>query len=316
MMQMYQNVSFHESMNAVIQVYNVIIANAISQFCSLSGIITPFIIHLKLCCFYSMSLPIAVAYVHSTDAEQAKKIAKKWQLPYLGDKNAASKHDELTFLLQVNDQCLELIKCDEPKLGGIKVDFADGAVAHRRKFGGGRGQDIAKAIGLKHGFTPHVLDATAGLGRDGFLLACLGCKVTLMERMPIVAALLEDGLERGMLNSDVGKLISEKMSLIHASSIENMHMAEQPDVIYLDPMYPHREKSALVKKEMRVFQSLVGEDLDADNLLEPALALAKYRVVVKRPSYAPPLADKKPSTSIKMKKNRFDVYVNQAIPKS
>jgi len=92
-------------------------------------------------------------------------------------------------------------------------------------------------------------------------------------------------------------------------------LAQQPDVIYLDPMYPHREKSAAVKKEMRVFQSLVGEDLDADNLLEPALALAKYRVVVKRPSYAPPLNNKKPSTSIKMKKNRFDVYVNQAIPK-
>jgi 16S rRNA (guanine1516-N2)-methyltransferase len=94
-----------------------------------------------------------------------------------------------------------------------------------------------------------------------------------------------------------------------------MTLAEQPDVIYLDPMYPHKEKSALVKKEMRVFQSLVGEDLDADALLAPAIALAKYRVVVKRPSYAPPLANKKPSTSINMKKNRFDVYVNQAIPK-
>ena len=80
-------------------------------------------------------------------------------------------------------------------------------------------------------------------------------------------------------------------------------------------MYPHREKSAAVKKEMRVFQTLVGEDLDADNLLAPAIALAKYRVVVKRPSYAPPLDGKKPSTSINMKKNRFDVYVNQAIPK-
>ena len=80
-------------------------------------------------------------------------------------------------------------------------------------------------------------------------------------------------------------------------------------------MYPHREKSAAVKKEMRVFQSLVGEDLDADALLAPALALAKYRVVVKRPSYAPPLNNKKPSTVINMKKNRFDVYVNLAIPK-
>jgi 16S rRNA (guanine1516-N2)-methyltransferase len=80
-------------------------------------------------------------------------------------------------------------------------------------------------------------------------------------------------------------------------------------------MYPHREKSAAVKKEMRIFQSLVGEDLDADDLLTPALELAKYRVVVKRPSYAEPLNNVKPTTSIKMKKNRFDVYVKLAIPK-
>jgi 16S rRNA (guanine1516-N2)-methyltransferase len=262
-----------------------------------------------------MNPNVAIAYVHSSDTEQAKRIAKKWQLPYIGDRNAVSQHPTLSFLLQVNEQRLELCKLDEPKLGAICVDFVDGAVAHRRKFGGGRGQDIAKAIGLKHGFTPHVLDATAGLGRDGFLLAGLGCQVTLMERMPIVAALLDDGLARAQLNSEIND-IANNMQLIHASSIENMSLAQQPDVIYLDPMYPHREKSALVKKEMRVFQSLVGEDLDADALLTPALALAKYRVVVKRPSYAPPLDNKKPSTSIKMKKNRFDVYVNLAIPKA
>jgi len=259
---------------------------------------------------------VAVGYVDSSDTELAKKTAKKWNLLYIGDVNSAVKYHQLEFLLQVNHQYLELVKLDEPKLGAIKVDFVDGAVAHRRKFGGGRGQEIAKAIGLKHGFTPHVLDATAGLGRDGFLLAGLGCQVTLMERMPIVAALLSDGIERAKLNLEIGELITSKMNLIHASSIENMaQLVSQPDVIYLDPMYPHKEKSALVKKEMRVFQSLVGEDLDADDLLEPALALAKYRVVVKRPSYAPPLNNKKPSTCIKMKKNRFDVYVNLAIPK-
>lgn len=258
---------------------------------------------------------IAVAYVDTVDTEKAKRIAKKWQLDYIGDIAAVKNHPKLLFALQVNLQRLELSKLDEPKLGAICVDFVDGATAHRRKFGGGRGQDIAKAVGLKHGFTPNVLDATAGLGRDAFVLATLGCNVTMMERMPIVAALLEDGLERAKLSTEIND-ITERMSLINASSIENMTLAEPPDVIYLDPMYPHREKSAAVKKEMRVFQSLVGEDLDADNLLAPAIALAKYRVVVKRPSYAPPLAGKAPSTSINMKKNRFDVYVNQAIPKN
>ena len=258
---------------------------------------------------------IAVAYVTGDDADYAKKIAKKWKLDYLGDHKAAAKQPTLAFLLQVNQQYLELCKLDEPKLGAIRVDFVEGAVAHRRKFGGGRGQEIAKAVGLKHGFSPHVLDATAGLGRDAFLLASLGCQVTMMERMPIVAALLEDGLERARLNMEVNALIGDKMALIHASSLQDMALSQQPDVVYLDPMYPHKEKSALVKKEMRIFQSLVGADLDADGLLAPALALAKYRVVVKRPSYAPPLDNKTPSTSIKMKKNRFDVYVKQAIPK-
>lgn len=259
---------------------------------------------------------IAVGYVLASDADMAKRIAQQWKFDYIGDKNAVSKHAHLQFLLQVNGQYLELCKLDEPKLGAISVDFVEGAVAHRRKFGGGRGQDIAKAVGLKHGFTPHVLDATAGLGRDAFVLASLGCHVTLMERMPVVAALLQDGLSRAELNADIGEMIREQMTLLHASSLESMELAQAPDVVYLDPMYPHREKSAAVKKEMRVFQSLVGEDLDADGLLAPALALAKYRVVVKRPSYAPPLDNKTPSTSIKMKKNRFDVYVNQAIPKN
>jgi Protein of unknown function (DUF548). len=257
---------------------------------------------------------IAVGYVDSVDSEYAKRLAKKWQFNYLGDVAAASKQPTLEFVLQMHHHALELCKLDEPKLGAIKVDFVEGAVAHRRKFGGGRGQDIAKAVGLKHGFTPYVLDATAGLGRDAFVLASLGCQLTLMERMPVVAALLDDGIERAKLNADVAD-IANNMCLVNASSIENMDLATAPDVIYLDPMYPHREKSAAVKKEMRIFQSLVGEDLDADDLLEPALALAKYRVVVKRPNYAPPLADKKPSMSIKMKKNRFDVYVKQAIPK-
>lgn len=210
-----------------------------------------------------------VGYVDKFDKLLAQQIAKQWQLTYIGDVAALKNRTDCKFALQVNYQHLELIKCDEPKLGAIKVDFVDGAVAHRRKFGGGRGQDIAKAVGLKHGFTPSVLDATAGLGRDAFVLASLGCDVTLMERMPIVAALLANGLSRAELSNDT-KEIASRMRLIHASAIENMKLAQAPDVIYLDPMYPHREKSAAVKKEMRIFQHLVGTDDDADTLLAPA----------------------------------------------
>jgi 16S rRNA (guanine1516-N2)-methyltransferase len=109
------------------------------------------------------------------------------------------------------------------------------------------------------------------------------------------------------------------MSLLHASSHDALTQLVsdpnfvRPDVVYLDPMYPHKKKSALVKKEMRVFQTLVGADNDADSLLAPAMALATKRVVVKRPDYAEFLAGQKPSTAIETKKNRFDVYVLAAM---
>ncbi|MGR5120143.1 class I SAM-dependent methyltransferase [Vibrio astriarenae] len=226
------------------------------------------------------------------------------------------------FALVLSQGRLELRKLDEPKLGAIFVDFVSGAVAHRRKFGGGKGQSIAKAVGLNKGVTPTVLDGTAGLGRDSFVFASLGCHVQMVERHPVVAALLDDGLSRAMQDPEIGSWVSERLSLIHASShdaLDELASREgfvQPDVVYLDPMYPHPEhkkKSALVKKEMRVFQSLVGADHDADGLWQPAMNLATKRVVVKRPDYAPYLAEQTPSMKIETKKNRFDVYVKAAM---
>lgn len=238
------------------------------------------------------------------------------------DRWGLTQSDESPFALVLTESRLELRKLDEPKLGAIYVDLAGGAVAHRRKFGGGKGQAIAKAAGLNKGATPTVLDGTAGLGRDAFVLASLGCKVQMVERHPVVAALLDDGLSRAMRDPDIGEWVAERMSLIHASSHNALEQLAQdpefvkPDVVYLDPMYPHPEskkKSALVKKEMRVFQSLVGADHDADGLLEPALALANKRVVVKRPDYANWLNEQKPAMAIETKKNRFDVYVNASM---
>ncbi len=249
-------------------------------------------------------------------ASELDEIAQRWLLTH---------SDESVFALVLTSEQLELRKVDEPKLGAIFVDWVSGAVAHRRKFGGGKGQSIAKAAGLNKGVTPTVLDGTAGLGRDAFVLASLGCKVQMVERHPVVAALLDDGLNRAKQDSEIGPWVSERVTLLHASShdaLDNLANDEsfvRPDVVYLDPMYPHPEnkkKSALVKKEMRVFQSLVGADNDADTLLAPALKLATKRVVVKRPDYAEWLAEQKPSMAIETKKNRFDVYVIAAMTES
>ncbi|OCG01428.1 class I SAM-dependent methyltransferase [Gilliamella sp. wkB112] len=235
----------------------------------------------------------------SSNLAQLKLLAEQW----------LTAHAHLPFNLVSQANQLELQKLDEPKLGAVYVNFVSGAMAHRRQFGGGRGEAIAKAVGIKGDYLPTVIDATAGLGRDAFVLASLGCKVTMFERHPVVAALLEDGLQRAYQDPTIGSLLQQHLYLIYNSSISGLSSYnEKPDVVYLDPMFPHRQKSALVKKEMRIFQQLVGSDIDADNLLQPARLLAKKRVVVKRPVYAPFLADQKPIANIKTKNHRFDIY--------
>lgn len=235
----------------------------------------------------------------STHSAQLSQLAEQW----------LSTHADLPFvLLNQNDQ-LALQKTDEPKLGAISVDFTSGAMAHRRQFGGGRGEAIAKAVGVKGDYLPTVVDATAGLGRDAFVLAAVGCHVTMFERHPVVAALLDDGLQRAYQDPNIGSWLQQHLHLIYHSSITGLESyPEKPDVVYLDPMFPHRQKSALVKKEMRIFQQLVGSDSDADSLLEPARRLAKKRVVVKRPDSASFLANEKPTAEIKTKNHRFDIY--------
>jgi len=246
------------------------------------------------------------------DTIHLDRISESWGLVH---------SDDSLFSLIWTGERLELKKRDEPKLGRIFVDWIAGSVAHRRKFGGGKGQSIAKAVGLNKGVTPSILDATAGLGRDSFVFASLGCHVQMVERHPVVAALLDDGLKRASENTEIGAWVKERVELLHASSLETLTDLsldddyKKPDVVYLDPMYPHAEnkKSALIKKEMRVFQHLVGSDSDADSLFKPALNLAGKRVVVKRPDYAIYLGNSEPTMSIKTKKNRFDVYVKAAM---
>ena len=194
----------------------------------------------------------------------------------------------------------------------VHVDFVEGALAHRRQFGGGRGQAIARAMGLKHGKTPSVLDITAGLARDAYILASLGCTLTLVEQSPVLFALVEDGIRRGVMDEEAAGVLHNFMNLVNADSVlymEHMDRETKPDVIYMDPMYPERNKSALVKKDMQILQHLLGKKQDAERLLKTALECAADRVVVKRPLHAKPVGNTEPDTSIKTKKTRYDVYL-------
>ncbi|MDP5029649.1 class I SAM-dependent methyltransferase [Paraglaciecola sp.] len=254
-------------------------------------------------------IPVTVAE-HATEILRikAQQTAQQWGLPFV-----EMSHQGL--VLVQSETHLGLKQLDEPKVGEVLVDFASEALTFRRLHGGGKKEAIAKAVGLKGQTALSVLDATAGLGRDAFVLASLGCKMQLIERSPAVAALLADGLQRAGEHAELAGWLPQRMSLQHGIAVNIMAnwQGERPDVVYLDPMFPHRKKSAAVKKEMRLFQQLLGPDEDADALLAPALALAKKRVVVKRPAGAPYLADKKPQLELQGKANRFDIYLSLTI---
>ena len=232
----------------------------------------------------------------------------------LADALSLPRQGEATLALQLGPQGLQLQESGEQAAGAVRVDFVKGALAHRRLHGGGSGQMIAKAVGIQPGVRPRVLDVTAGLGRDAFVLAQLGCPLTLIERQPIIAALLADGLERARSDAEVGPIV-ERMRLLRGNAITLMQgwSDEIPQVIYVDPMFPHRDKSALVKKEMRVFRPLVGDDDDAPALLAAALDLASHRVVVKRPRKAPPIEGPAPGYVLEGKSSRYDIYPRKTL---
>lgn len=205
--------------------------------------------------------------------------------------------------------------------GRIQVDFCAGAAAHRRQFGGGRGQIIAKAVGVSSKFKPHVLDATAGLGSDAFVLASLGCEVTMLERSPVARALLRDGLRRAQeyayaqQDRDLTAIVA-RMHLVTGDSIHwlERHSDTVADVIYLDPMFPERNKKAAVKKAMQALHVVVGMDEDEAKLLAAAQGRARFRIVVKRPRLAPAIAGSPPTYQLSGKACRYDIYTYRSLP--
>lgn len=174
-------------------------------------------------------------------------------------------------------------------------------------------QPLIRAIGLgrRNPIPPTVIDATAGLGEDAWLLAAFGCRVIAIERHPILAALFTDALARAAVK--VPK-VAERITVLHANAIDVLHHLsepEKPEVVYLDPMFPDADqRKSAERKPMRLLRRLVGGDEDADALLAAAVGAATRRVVVKRPLKAPPLAAHQysPTTTHKGNSVRYDVY--------
>ena len=191
-----------------------------------------------------------------------------------------------------------------------RVDFGSPAWQYRARQISWRKEQVARAVGLGRYKELHVVDATAGLGQDSYVLALLGAQVTCVERSPVVAALLRDGVlraqEAALPGADRLTVVEADASVFLRENLGKLYC----DVVYLDPMYPGREEqSALQKKSLRMLREVVGDDRDADALLEPALALAKKRVEVKRPKQAAFLNGIEPSLQLKGSSSRFDVYL-------
>ena len=153
------------------------------------------------------------------------------------------------------------------------------------------------------------IDATAGRGEDAFLLAAQGYEVTLYEQNPVVAALLKDAIRRAKKNQ-ILKDIAGRMKVVEADSVESMSKLLDPvDVIYLDPMFPARQKSSLINKKLQLIQKLEPPCSEETDLFDAALKVGPSRIIVKRPLKSEYLAGREPSYTLKGKAIRYDCYV-------
>lgn len=175
----------------------------------------------------------------------------------------------------------------------------------------------AKGKGTCNFYVPVAIDATAGLGEDSFLLAAAGFTVYMYERDPVIAALLRDALHRAAAAPELADIAS-RMKLFEQDSLGALGSFSAPiDVVYLDPMFPARGKSAAVKKKFQLLHCLENpcDDAEAQALLRAAVEANPRKVIVKRPPKGAYLAGVKPSYSLEGKAVRYDCIDPASCPR-
>lgn len=255
---------------------------------------------------------MAVVATSAEDAATAEVLARRLCLPLLPTNSDPVHCESADAVLMVSGSGLSLQQTGRGMPGPVSVDFGAPGMRHRRRAGNNELLGRAVGVGKKPGL--RVIDATAGLGRDAFVLADLGCTVLLCEREPVVIELLRAGLQSVAERDDPWLREVIKRMRLCAGDCRQLAGPELGgvDVIYLDPMFPSRGKSAAVKKEMALFQSLLdvaGVVESGEGALDWALQQDVSRVVVKRPAKAPELGGISPSHCISGKAVRYDVHV-------
>ena len=239
-----------------------------------------------------------VVSVQGESPARAREAAQQLKLQF------GSHQDAAGLLLVVGEASAWL------ELEGVKVavQFDSAVMQHRRK--GGHNEMLGRAVGLKADRKPLIWDATGGLGRDAFVLADLGCEVTLCERVPVLAWLLDQAVQAAAVSGvDQVRAAAERLSVLAADSTTQRVSAGT--VIYLDPMFPERNKAAAVKKEAAMLQHLADQADDSESLWQWAWDQPVERIVVKRPLRAPILGHIRPAHTLKGKSVRFDVFIRR-----
>jgi len=190
----------------------------------------------------------------------------------------------------------------------LRVDFSQPEFLRRLRGAGKKTELVARAV--KAGADVRVLDCTAGLARDAFVMAFLGCEVTLVERSRVVSTLLRDGLKRARKIPELSSA-ANRIKLTNADSLVLMAQTNREyDVIYLDPMFPEKAGVAAVRGPMQHLQRFLGPDEDAMELLLVALQAGCSRVVIKRPPYGEWLSPVQPTHIFKNKNSRYEVFAS------
>jgi 16S rRNA (guanine1516-N2)-methyltransferase len=239
-----------------------------------------------------------------TGTTAAQDLARQLGLPMLDEIPA-----QPGLMLRFGTDGLSLTDTDPHGPGAVRVDFADARLQHRIRHASPRREAVARAVGLPGNPGLEVVDATGGLGRDSFVLATLGARVTVLERHPVIHALLEDGWRRA-LNDPTAAQAAARITPVRADAVDWLaSLKTSPRVIYLDPMYPTETKGGKVKKGMRTLQRLLGTAEPVDALFEAAWRAAPDRLVIKRPRRAAVLRSAERKFTLEGRHTRFDVYL-------
>ena len=236
---------------------------------------------------------VATCVLHSAEFEErVRQISNTYGLPIAYDADGC----EYKYALKIEDDVLKLVDLGSPKFRPISMTTNSFGRLSRKSL-------MGRSVGRK---VKHIIDGTAGLGGDSLLLARMGYRVTAVERSPIFAALVEDGIRQiASRNSD---LLLEP--IFADTQVLLSELDPRPDAVYLDPMFPEGRKSSVkIARPLEVLRDICGDDVDTESLLEAALQTATRRVIVKRPYFAEPIRKERLTTSMQGKLVRYDVYV-------